>query len=416
MPHCPPQAISHSEDTKISARYVSDRSSLESVCLEFRNALANDSRLALDTEFIRERTYHPVLEIIQVSADGGRLIALIDVPAVDRFDLGPLGDILRDPSVVKIVHAGGQDMEILAHRLGQPPQNVYDTQIAAAFAGYSLQTGYGPLVQSVLGVKLSKDEGFADWSRRPLTPAMRDYAENDVRYLHALQTKLASLLDRRGRTEWAAELMQRMVTQAAETPAQETLYERVGGKNVLDGRGLAVLRELAIWRDLEARRRDKPRRSVVKDDFLIEVARRVPQTASEVLALRSAPQNLGEKAAEALVGCVLRGLALPPELRPQPDAPLGLDEAGAVLVELLSAVVRVKAVQENLPPSLLASGDDLRFLAANRKCEGKWPTELFSGWRGAILGNDLRAAMEGRLAIRWDNKKGNVALFAIPQE
>ena len=386
---------------------------MDALCDELAPLLAADPRLAIDTEFIRERTYTPLLEVIQVAADEGNFIALIDVPAVGAYDLGPLGTILLDPAIVKILHAGGQDMEILAERLGKAPANVYDTQVAAAFAGYSLQTGYGPLVQSLLGVKLSKDEGFADWSRRPLTQAMRDYAENDVRYLHTMHDKLTALLARRERTEWAAEMMAKMVAQATETLPTTRLYERVGGRTSLDGRGLAVLRELAIWRDAEAQRRDKPRRSVVKDDFLVELARRSPQSASEILALRSAPQNLGEKTAQALVDVVRRGRAVPDSERPQPDTPLAIDEAGAALVELLAAVVKVKAVNENLPSALLASSEDLRTLATNRRHPNNWPQELFTGWRGAILGDDLKAALLGSLAVCWDSKRGKLALLRI---
>ncbi len=407
------QAIFLIEDTTITSRYIADRRSLEELCAELESTLAQDPRLGLDTEFIRERTYSPVLEIIQISAVGGKLIAVIDVPAVNLFDLGPLGTLLLNPTITKVLHAGGQDIEILTQRLGRPPVNVYDTQIAAAFAGYSLQTGYGPLVQSVLNVKLSKDEGFADWSRRPLTAAMLAYAENDVRYLHPLHDRLSATLEQRRRTVWAREQMERMAAQAAAEIPAELLYERVGGRNILDARGLAILRELAIWRDEEAKRRDKPRRSVLKDDILVEISRRGVSSAVEILSLRSAPQNLGERVAEALAGCVRRGLAVSPERRPQPETSIGLDESGSALVELLSAVVKVRAMSDNFPASLLASGDELRMLAANRRSPDRWPSDLFTGWRGEILGKDLRAAIEGTLAVRWDSRQGRLVLLDL---
>jgi ribonuclease D len=331
------------------------------------------------------------------------------VPALGG-DLGGLWDLFLDPSVLKILHAGGQDMEILAARIGHLPQPVYDTQVAAAFTGYNLQTGYGALVQAVLGVRLSKEEGFADWSRRPLTPAMREYAENDVRYLPALHSKLDDLLRKRGRDEWAAEQTQRLLGQAAAVPEPEDLWRRVGGRNALDSRGLAVLRELAFWRDEEARRRDKPRRTVLKDEVLIDVARRTPRSAADVLALRSAPQNLGERAAEAIVAAVRRGLAVPEAERPRPETSVPLDEQGAALVELLSAVVRVRAAEANLPPSLLAGGDDLRALAANRRSPDTLAGELFTGWRGHLLGDDLRAVLAGDLAVSWDSRAGRLRL------
>ena len=388
---------------------VADPAALADLVGRLRDALAGDPRLGIDTEFIRERTYAPVLEIVQVAADGGKLVAVIDVPALGG-DLGGLGALLLDPGVLKILHAGGQDMEILQSLLGAPPAPVFDTQVAAAFAGWGTQTGYGALVQAVLNVRLSKEEGFADWSRRPLTPAMLDYAENDVRYLHALHDRLLRLLTRAGRVAWAEEQTARLLRGAAEDLPPRELWRRVGGRSVLDGRGLAILRELAAWRDGEARRRDKPRRSVVKDDVLVEIARRVPKTATAVLALRGVPQNLGEKTAQALADVVRAGLAVPEAERPHVESSPPLDEQGAALVELLSAVVRARALQENLPPALLATQDDLRALAAARRRSDLPAHPLFAGWRGALIGDALREVLAGRLAARWDPTQGRLVL------
>ncbi len=401
------QETTASSDYSPASLYVADAAGLRTLAERLQPALAADPRLAFDTEFIRERTYKPVLEIIQVSTADG-FIAILDVPAL-KGELGIMRDLFLDPSVVKILHAGGQDMEILASHLGAPPTPVYDTQVAAAFAGYSLQTGYGALVQALLGVRLAKDEGFADWSRRPLSPAMRDYAENDVRYLHTLHDKLSAILEKRGRTGWASDQMLRSLLAGTEELPPEELWRKVGGKNVLDGRGLAILRELAAWRDAEARRRDKPRRSVVKDDFLIEIARRAATDTHAIQTLRSAPPNLGEKNAQTLADTVRKGLDVPPEDRPQADQSQPLDEQGSVLQEMLNTVVRLRAVEENLPPSLLASGDDLRALASER-ASPDFGGNLFAGWRGELVGKPLRDLLEGRLSIGYDPKRRRVVL------
>lgn len=340
------------------------------------------------------------------TADG--LIALVDVPKVGG-NLGPVGDLLLDSAVLKIVHAGTQDIEILTTALGKMPTPVYDTQVAAAFAGYSLQTGYGALVQTLLNVRLSKEEGFADWSRRPLTPSMLEYAENDVRYLHALHDRLIVLLAKRNRAAWAEEQTARILQNASETVPPEDLWRKVGGRNVLDGRGLAILRELAIWRDAEAQRRDKPRRSVVKDDLLVEIARRAPQNPQTVLSLRTAPSNLGERAAEAIVAAVKKGIAVPDNERPRQESNPPLDEQGAALVELLSAVVRIRAMEENLPPSLLAGGDDLRALATARRRPDA-VRNLFPGWRGQLIGEELQSIIAGESSVSWDPSKGRLRL------
>ena len=387
--------------------YVADAGGLETLAARLAPALAADPRLAFDTEFIRERTYKPVLEIVQVATADG-FIALVDVPALGG-DFGVLRDYFADPAIVKILHAGGQDMEILTMLLGTPPEPVYDTQVAAAFAGYSLQTGYGALVQALLGVKLAKDEGFADWSRRPLTAAMRDYAENDVRYLHTLHDRLTGLLGKRGRGAWADEQMRRSLLAGTEELPRGELWRKVGGKNVLDARGLAVLRELAAWRDVEAERRDKPRRSVVKDNLLIEIARRGETETAGIVGLRSAPPNLGEKAASALAEAARRGLSVAPDDRPRAESLVPLDEQGAVFQEMLSTVVRLRATEESLPPSLVASGDDLRVLAAERG-KPSYSGALFSGWRGELVGEQLRALLEGRLVVGYDPRSRRVTL------
>lgn len=382
---------------------------LTEACHQLQIALQSDPRLAIDTEFIRERTYAPQLEIIQLAA--GETIAIVDAAAL-KGKLAPLAELLFDPAILKLLHAGGQDVEILALELGAPPAPLYDTQVAAAFAGYAVQTGYGALVQSVLGVSLSKEEGFADWSRRPLTPSMREYAANDVRYLQSLHTRLDAQLKKRGRDTWASEHTTRTLTAAAEQTPPSELWRKIGGKLSFGSRELAILRELALWRDEEARRRDKPRRTILKDEPLIEIARRKPKSATALLELRGMPPNLGEKMATALAECVTRGLAVPESERPTPEAQTPLDEPGAALLELLSAIVKRRATEENLPPSLLAPADDLRRLAIERRR----PSEdhpLLSGWRGELLAQPLRAALEGKLAVAWDPKRGQLSL--VPQ-
>ena len=382
--------------------YVSRPAELVDLAARLHGAMGRDARLCFDTEFIRERTYAPVLEIVQIASGDGSVLALLDVPAL-RDNLEPLHHLFADPNVLKILHAGGQDMEILSANMGFVPAPVYDTQVAAAFAGWSLQTGYGALVQAVLQVRLDKNEGFSDWSRRPLTPSMMQYAENDVRYLPALHQKLSDLLAKRGRTEWAQEQTGRILERASEETAPRDLWKRVGGKNLLDSRGLAVLRELAVWRDEEAKKRNRPRRTTAKDEALVEVAKRLPQTAQAVLDLRGGPPSLSERAAGAVADAVRRGLDVPDTERPRPELPPALDDQGAVLLELLSAVVRARALEENFPAALLASGDDLRNLAATRKKPGTWnASPLFNGWRGAILGEALRGILSGEKSVAWD--------------
>nr|WP_309693941.1 ribonuclease D [Armatimonas sp.] len=376
---------------------------LDAFCTELKGRLADDPRLALDTEFIRERTYEPVLELVQVSTADG-LIALLDIPALG--DLGALGPLLTDPDILKIFHAGGQDIEILTSLLGEMPTPFFDTQIAAAFAGYGTQVGYGALVQSVLKVRLSKEEGFSDWSRRPLTASMCSYAADDVRYLHTLHERLMARLQRRGRTEWAQEQTVRVLTNASETTQPEDLWKKVGSKQGLSRRELAILQELALWRDDEARRRNKPRRTILKDEPLVELAKRKPKTATAVLELR-AVNGVGGRQAEELVLAIQRGMEIPESGWPVVESSPPLDEHGAALLELLSAVVKVRAMEEDLPPSLLAPSDALRQLAIQRTPE--IVASLFTGWRGELLSTALEATLAGTLSVVWDPQLGHLA-------
>ncbi|WP_395091147.1 ribonuclease D [Armatimonas sp.] len=376
---------------------------LDAFCTELKGRLADDPRLALDTEFIRERTYEPVLELVQVSTSDG-LIALLDIPALG--DLGALGPLLTDPEILKIFHAGGQDIEILTSLLGEMPTPFFDTQIAAAFAGYGTQVGYGALVQSVLKVRLSKEEGFSDWSRRPLTASMCSYAADDVRYLHMLHDRLMARLQRRGRTEWAQEQTVRVLTNASETTQPEDLWKKVGSKQGLNRRELAILQELALWRDDEARRRNKPRRTILKDEPLVELAKRKPKTATAVLELR-AVKGVGTRQAEELVLAIQRGMEIPESGWPVVESSPPLDEHGAALLELLSAVVKVRAMEEDLPPSLLAPSDALRQLAIQRTPE--IVASLFTGWRGELLSTALEATLAGTLSVVWDPQLGHLA-------
>ena len=210
-------------------------------------------RLALDTEFVWERTYRPMLGVVQVATDGG--VAVIDAVAVP--DLGALSSVLRDPAVPVVLHGGTQDLEIFASLAGDPVRGVFDTQIEAAFLGYGLQVGLSTLLERVLKVQIKKDQTYTDWVRRPLRREQLAYAADDVHHLLALHDGLRADLERRGRVAWADEEMRALEEPARYAPVPpEERYEWVKGWQKLGGRELAVLRELAAWRERAAERAD----------------------------------------------------------------------------------------------------------------------------------------------------------------
>jgi ribonuclease D len=223
-----------------------------------------------------------------------------------------------------------------------------------------------------------------------------------------LHDKLNERLQRLGRGSWVDEACAAMVSNADDVPPPHELWRKVGGRSSLDRKQLAVLRELCIWRDEEAQRRNKPRRSVLKDDVLVEIARRKPATARAVMELRNAPPNLGERTAAELVSRVRAGLDVPPERHPETEDSVSLDDQGGALYELLSAVVKVRAIDVEIAPTLLAPGEPLKQVAATRRADPD--NMLFRTWRDELIGRHLRAALAGELSVAWDAAAGRLVL------
>jgi ribonuclease D len=395
----------HTHRTIMPNTLVNTVASLERVCAEFLPALDTDNRIAIDTEFVGEQSYEPQLMLIQLAGPDGQ-IALIDAKVL-AGQLDALAALLARPGLLKIMHAGGQDIPILRAYLGDLPGPLFDTQIAAAYVGFPLQTGLARLAEAVAHVRLAKGESMSDWTRRPIPANMLDYAADDVRHLHVIHARLAERLTELGRSTWVDDATAEMAESVSEILPAELLWRKIPGHTGLDRKSLAILRELCIWRDDEARRRDKPRRSVIKDEPLIELARRAPQSVQALLNLRSLPPNLGERRAAELVECVKAGLAVPPDERPRVDySYVALDDQAGALLELLSAVARIRAIESDIAPSLLAPSDLLKRLAA-----GKDPADvdpLFGGWRGELIGDDLRAALAGTLSVAWEPGEGRL--------
>lgn len=387
------------------SEFIDHPADLRRVCAELDAGLRADERIAIDTEFVGEKSYEPQLMLVQLAVPGGRIV-MIDAPALARH-LQPLADLLSAPGRLKVMHAGSQDVPILTAHLGELPGPWFDTQIAAAYVGFPLQVGYTRLVEALLGVHLARDESRSDWGRRPIPRNMLDYAADDVRHLLDVHARLSGRLDQLGRAAWCAEDVSDMVRRVSERVPPSELWRKIARGAGLSGRGLAILRELCVWRDEEARRHDRPRRGVLKDETLIEFSRRAPTTAAEVTTLRGLPTHIGERRAEEIAARVRAALQVPPSDRPTlDDAAPSLDDQGAALYELLSAVVRIRATEGDIAPALLAPADPMRRLAASRRVEDV--PRYFPGWRGELLGDDLRLALSGRLSVAWDARAGRL--------
>lgn len=377
----------------------------------FVDRIRDLDRIALDTEFVGEDTFVPKLELIQIFA--GAHSAVIDFPAVGSLDR--LADLLADPRVEKVLHAGRQDLELFYAHTGHVPRSIFDTQVAAAMVGYGTQVAYGQLVQRVVGVKLAKAHTFTNWSHRPLTHEQITYAIEDVQYLLPVHEHLRKRLHALGRIEWAGEEFQRLgtkVTEAAREPRQR--YQRIRGWDSLKPRHAAVLRELVAWREEEAKRRNVPRGRVVRDEVLLELARHAPKTIHALKSMRGLHHSEVDRNGAALIAAIKRGVDSPehewPDIprtrRPEPEA--------AGQVDLLQAVLKAVALEEAIAPSLLASAADLQVLVDAKQERRQLDLPVLHGWRRKLAGERLLEVVEGKASVRIDPETGNVTIQPTP--
>jgi len=370
--------------------------------------LRRHDTIALDTEFERERTYWPKLQLIQVAVPDE--VAAVD-PLALAGDLGPILDLVNDPSIRKVTHAGRQDAEIFWNITGSPPQNLYDTQIAAALVGLGEQSGYASLVQRLLKVRLKKTERVTDWGRRPLSDSQVEYALDDVRYLLEVTRRLDERLRKLGRETWLQEELAFYADRDFYVQDPSTLWMRVSGWRGLDRRGLAILRELARWREEEAAHRDIPKNRVVPDDVLVEIASRRPAEPAGLTPLRRLHPREIERNGRNLVRCVETGLAVPEDDLPRVVRHHHEDPETALAADLLGVLLRLRARESQIAPSYLgnqkAVAKLVSWLAGSREGD---PPPLLHGWRHELVGRELVALFEGKHSLYVDPESGRVAI------
>jgi ribonuclease D len=365
-------------------------------------ALEAQSWVALDTEFLRERTYHPRLCLLQVATP--ERVALVDPLALPSLE--PLLEVLYRPELRKVLHAAAQDLEVLARLRDTLPPNLFDTQLAAPLLGYREQIGYGELVEAMLGVQLGKGHARTDWSRRPLDPEQIAYAADDVRYLARLYPVLHDALERRGRLAWLAPDLAALedVTRFRQDP--EDAWRRLRGASRLRPRQRGVLQALAAWRERTAQAQDRPRGWILKDDVLLDLARTMPRDLAGLGRLRGLPPATVRHHGDALLAAIAAGREAPaPSLPESPGR--DLEPAAQVLVDLLGVVARHRALAEDLDPGMLAPRRHLERLVA-----GDPQSPMLQGWRREVVGTELQAVLRGerQVAVR----DGALALTEVP--
>jgi ribonuclease D len=368
-------------------------------------------RFAFDTEFVSEETFEPVLCLVQVATD--TRLAVVDPFQVG--DLKPFWDVVVDPSIDVVMHAAGEDLRICRLQTGTLPQRVFDVQIAAGLVGFGYPLSLGNLVYQALKVSLLGGETRTDWRRRPLSEGQLRYALEDVRHLLELADLLGGELERLDRVDWAEDEFASFLD-GIEHRADEERWRKLSGLHMLNRRGLEIARRLSEWRASDARRSNRPLRSVLRDDLLVAIAKRQPATRRDLEALRdfNRPHLLSK--GNEILGVIAEAQAVPPENLPQPlerhdDLP-GL----AMVVSLLSATLSQVCVQSRVAVGLAGGASDLKELVRwylDGQPEGQVP-ELLQGWRSDVFGRTLLDVLSGRRALRIVDPSAEVPVALDP--
>ncbi|MEG0072109.1 MAG: ribonuclease D [Raoultibacter sp.] len=355
------------------------------------------SVLAIDTEFLREKTYYARLCLLQMATD-------TEVVVVDPFeveDLGVLGILLSDEHIVKLFHAGSQDVEILYREVGVMPTPLFDTQVAAALLGQTQQVGYGALVQSECGVVLKKIDSFTDWSRRPLSDSQKQYAAEDVIYLPKMYEQMKASLIEKGRLHWLDQDFRELANPQRYDSDPRQRYKHLKRASQLGPRQLSAAREVAAWREELARKRDLPRKWVMTDEQIVEVCKRSARSIDELFMVRGLSDSLSTAQARTVVALIEKGLDADeltwPHMKHMKKGEANVD----VEVDFMCALVRLRAKENNVAFQTLSSRDDLVQMARGHYEE----VDMLHGWRKELIGDELLDLLAGKITLSIEEGK-----------
>ncbi|MGA2795029.1 MAG: ribonuclease D [Roseiarcus sp.] len=373
---------------------ITTNEELAAACQRF----ARHPFVAVDTEFLRETTFWPVLCVVQVASDDEALA--IDALA-EGIDLSPLFALMADDDVVKVFHAARQDVEIFWKLAGVVPKPMFDTQVAAMVCGHGDQVSYSELVNSVCHVAVDKSSRFTDWSRRPLAPAQIDYAIADVTHLRDIYRALLEKLNKSGRLSWLEDEMKILTSASTYEQHPENAWERLKNR-ARKPRDLAVLMELAAWREKEAQTRDVPRSRVLKDDALVEIALVAPRSAEALANLRAFPRGMERaRAGGEILRAIEQGLARDLKTLPRIERDKRGPPGSAATVELLKVLLRQVCDQSGVAGKMIATVDDLEMIAADDRAD----VAALHGWRRNLFGARALELKRGRLALTVEDGK-----------
>ena len=391
-------------------QFINTTAQLEKACEE----ISRCSVLCVDTEFHRESTYYPEFALLQIY--GNSQCWIID--PIEIKDLDPIWEIMANPDILKVFHAGRQDVEIVVKESGSMPLPLFDTQVAAALLGYGQQVGFGNLVQRITKRELAKGESFSDWKARPLREKQLEYAADDVIWLMPVFQHLKERLEALGRLAWLDEEQAVLCDPATYDIDDQQVFWRVKGSNRLKGRQLATLRTLAAWREQQAQRNNIPRRRMLADEQLLEIARRDKLTLEGMSRIRGVNPGFVKRHGDTILKVWRAGVESPeaewPKLPPRRHNTRGTD----LRLEMLDTLVRLKAEEGEIAASILASKSDLSELASwGYRCKGE-PPEVASlqGWRYELVGHDLIRLLRGEICLHLNPLTGMPVITAFSAE
>lgn len=367
----------------------------------FCATLSDCPYITVDTEFMREKTYFAKLCLLQISGPD-RDAAAVDVLAGEEdLDLSPVWALFANPNIVKVFHAARQDLEIIYQLSGALPTPLFDTQIAAMVCGYGDQVGYESLVNDICKAKADKSSQFTDWTHRPLSQKQISYALNDVIFLKTIYEELKARLDRKGRNDWVLEETENLLDPGLYQFPPEDAWKRLKLRSPKP-RDLAVLKELAAWREMESQKKDVPRGRILKDETLLDLTYQKPRTESELVRIRGVSADMAKgKFGKLVLDAIARGLAIPDTSCPIATTRDPLPQRLTPALEMLKMLLRIQASEHDVAPRLIADSETLE----NYVRDPKSTPSLTQGWRSEIFGSEAILMMSGETALGLVNGK-----------
>ena len=374
-------------------QYIDTPGQLATLCEQIKK----EPWLALDTEFLREKTYYPKFCLLQIATP--EWVACIDPIALPQLE--SLFDAIYNPAIVKVFHSCRQDLEIFFQWTGKLPSPIFDTQVAAPLLGFQDNPGYAMLVSSLLSVNLNKAHTRADWSKRPLTEAELEYAADDVIYLCQIYQIMVQKLTALGRIDWLKNDFAELTNPALYKVDPETAWFKIKGKNKLTGKQLSIIQTLAQWREKIAQAEDRPKSWLLRDELLFDLAKLQPETVQELANVRGINERSVNRYGKELCQLITAAKNRPPIPLHEKDRSAKKSQQEEAILDILTALVRVRAEENALNPTILASRKDLEELLSN----GDDECPLLHGWRYTMAGKELVGLLKGELLLGIDSDK-----------